>query len=151
MARHRWQLLHKEKLKRLNQAAQNAAPRGEMHLYDPTAETRKPRIWNAARRASGAKVTTRPQLHTSATSHSFPDALTCSIKTICVTVEVSGLAQAMLTAADSHFTALHQLYEVSEEDVSVPFAKPLRIIGHLQENNTITDQQMPRPEAAISK
>lgn len=33
----------------------------------------------------------------------------------------------------SHFTALHQLNEVSKKDVSVPLAETLSVIGHLQQ------------------
>lgn len=37
---------------------------------------------------------------------------------------------------DLHFTALHQLNEVSKKDVSVPLAETLRIVGHLEERHT---------------
>lgn len=32
-----------------------------------------------------------------------------------------------------HFTALHQLNEVSKENVPVPLTETLRVVGHLQE------------------
>lgn len=32
-----------------------------------------------------------------------------------------------------HFTALHQLNEVSKEDVSVPLTETTSVVGHLQE------------------
>lgn len=35
-----------------------------------------------------------------------------------------------------HFTALHQLNEVSKKDVSVPLAESLCIVGHLEERHT---------------
>lgn len=35
-----------------------------------------------------------------------------------------------------HFTALHQLNEVSKQDVSVPLAETVGIVGHLEERHT---------------
>lgn len=38
----------------------------------------------------------------------------------------------------SHFTALHQLNEVSKKDVSVPLAETLSVIGHLRQRRPET-------------
>lgn len=43
---------------------------------------------------------------------------------------------------DLHFTALHQLDEVGEEDVSVPLAKALSVVGHLEDRQTLSDISM---------
>lgn len=95
---------------------------------------------------------TRP-LHTSAASRQSPDApgrlklpFMCSIITICITIDDSLLSErhrsprhmSVRRANGSylHFTALHQLNEVSKKDVSVPLAEPLRVVGHLEERHT---------------
>lgn len=35
--------------------------------------------------------------------------------------------------SDLHFAALHQLDEVTEEDVTVPLTEALCVVGHLEE------------------
>lgn len=72
-----------------------------------------------------------------------------SIMTTCATIEERGPAHChrvsrggRMAGGDLHFTALHQLDEVGEEDVSVPLAKALSVVGHLEDTHTLSDISM---------